>query len=116
MLAERAARESPDDPRVHSALGLIYAELDRKDEAIRAGERAVELYPVSKDALLGPMRIWDLALIYARIGEFDAALKQLEYLLSIQSSYSVSFFNLSPTLVTLHQLPGYERLVRLYEE
>ena len=54
VLLENAVADRPEDPRVHSALGLSYALLGRKDEAIREGERAVALWPVSKDALIGP--------------------------------------------------------------
>jgi serine/threonine protein kinase/tetratricopeptide (TPR) repeat protein len=114
VLAEKTALERPGDPRVYSALGLIYAGLDRKEEAIRAGERAVELYPVSKDALLGTNRVMDLVLTYAMVGEYDAALQKMEYLLSIPSMYSVAYFNLSPILEEVRKAPGYERLVRLY--
>ena len=48
---EKKAAERPDDPRFHAALGLAYAYLGRKEEAIREGNRAVSLCPVSKDAL-----------------------------------------------------------------
>jgi TolB-like protein/Flp pilus assembly protein TadD len=75
---ERDLAGSPDDHRMHSALGLAMAGLGRKDEAIREGKRGVELYPVSKDALIGPKRIADLAEIYLVAGETDAALDQLE--------------------------------------
>ena len=46
---------------LHGQLGIAYAGLGRKDEAIREGKRAVALLPVSEDALWGPRgrrRIW----------------------------------------------------------
>ena len=63
-LLEEAVVEMPEDPRVHSALGLSYALLGRKDEAIREGELAVALWPISKAALKGPQFVKNLAMIY----------------------------------------------------
>ncbi|UCF04539.1 MAG: protein kinase [bacterium] len=114
ITAEAAARERPEDPRVHSALGWIYAGLGRKEEAIRAGERAVELYPVTKDSLLGTTRLMDLVVTYAMVGELDAALERMELLLSIPSLYSITYFNISPILEEVREHLEYERLVRLY--
>ncbi len=51
----------PDDFRLHSSLGLALAGLGRKNEAISAGRRAVELQPVSRDAYIGPDHIEILA-------------------------------------------------------
>ncbi len=42
---EHKATELPDDSRVHSSLGLAYAGLGRKDDAIREGKLGVELLP-----------------------------------------------------------------------
>jgi len=77
--------EIPADPRYHSALGIAYASLGRKEEAIKEGLMAVELLPVSKDAMYGLGHLQDLAIIYTKSGEFDLALDILEELLSIPS-------------------------------
>ena len=58
---ERTAREQPDYAQGLTVLGLIDAGLGRKDDAIREGRRAVELVPVSKDALDGTDFILNLA-------------------------------------------------------
>ena len=73
--------ESPGDPRVRSLLGMVYARLGRKDDAIREGKKGVDLCPISKDALDGPRRLKELAEIYVVVGEYDAALDEIEYLL-----------------------------------
>jgi TolB-like protein/Flp pilus assembly protein TadD len=107
---ESKLRESPDDPRLHVSLGLAYAGLGRKDEAIREGERAVELQPVSKDAVFGPGLVLDLALIYAKTGEPDAALDQIEYLLSIPAQFSVHLLRLDPRWRVLNDHPRYRAI------
>src|SRR5262249_8393346 len=52
-------------------LGLIDAGLGRKEEALREGRRAVQLLPVEKDAINGPLMIEYLAMIAAWVGDKD---------------------------------------------
>ncbi len=85
-ILEDAVREHPGDPRYQAALGLTYAYLGRKEEALQAGQRAVDIYPISKDAAFGPLYILNLARINTVVGEYNRAIGQLEYLLSIPSA------------------------------
>jgi TolB-like protein/Tfp pilus assembly protein PilF len=78
---ENAVNEAPSSADRHANLGLLYAFMGRKDDAIREGRRAVELKPESKDAFDGAIMNCYLALIYARVGERDLALPLLERLL-----------------------------------
>ncbi len=50
---ESKIEETPEDARFHSSLGIAYAGLGRKEDAIREGKLAVELFPVTKDAMKG---------------------------------------------------------------
>ena len=59
-------KEAPSSAERHANLGLCYAFMGRKEEAIREGRRAVELKPESKDAYDGAIMNCFLALIYAR--------------------------------------------------
>ena len=78
---EAAAKESPMIAECHANLGLCYAFMGRKEDALREGRRAVELKPESKDAYDGAIMSSFLALIYARVGEADLAFPLLERLL-----------------------------------
>lgn len=78
---EEAVTEAPNVAERHANLGLCYAFLGRKDEAIREGRRAVELKPEAKDAYDGALMNCYLALIYARLGEKDLAIPLIERLL-----------------------------------
>ena len=51
---EAAVQQAPENGLLHANLGLLYSFMDRKEEAIREGRRAVELQPDSKDAVNGP--------------------------------------------------------------
>ncbi len=114
VILEGAAAERPDDHRIHSSLGLVYAGLGRRDDAIREGKLGVDLLPISKDALTGPDRLDDLTIIYIMVGEYDAALDQIEYLLSIPSYISISWLRLDPEYDPLRKLPRFQRLLEKY--
>jgi serine/threonine-protein kinase len=75
--------EMPESPDRHAQLGLICAYLGRKEEAIAEGERAVELLPISKDAVDGPGMVLASAEIYARVGEQDKAVALLEKMMTV---------------------------------
>ncbi len=115
---EKAVQIHHGDPRFHAALGLAYAYLGRKNESIQEGTRAVNLYPVSKDAALGPVYILNLARIYYITGEYDLAIDQLEYLLSIPSCeflwqlVSIPLLQIDPQWDNLRDYPRFQRLLK----
>lgn len=78
---ESAVQQASRNGLRRANLGLLYAFIGRKEDAIREGQRAVELEPDSKDALLGPWMRGFLAMIYVRTGELDRALPLLERVL-----------------------------------
>jgi len=104
---------SPDDPRLYSAIGIAYAGLGLKEEAIKAGKKAVELMPISKEAYRGAARTEDLARIYVMVGEYDAALDQIKLLLSVPSRLSVKLLLLDPTWKPLWNLPGFKKITNI---
>jgi TolB-like protein/Tfp pilus assembly protein PilF len=78
---EKAAGESSQSAASHANLGLCYAFMGRREEAITEGRRATELKPETKDATDGVLMSCYLALIYARLGEKDLAFPLIERLL-----------------------------------
>jgi TolB-like protein/class 3 adenylate cyclase/Flp pilus assembly protein TadD len=108
---EKTTREQPDYAQGLTILGLIDAGLGRKDDAIREGRRAVELVPVSKDAIDGTDLILNLAVIYARTGEKDLALKQLAEAAQLPSSLNYGSLRLHPDWDTLRNDPRFEKIV-----
>jgi tetratricopeptide (TPR) repeat protein len=77
---EDNVRDHPDTANHHSALGILYAYMGRKEDAIREARRAVELAPEKTDALNGVQRACDLTLVYALTGEADQAVTLIERL------------------------------------
>jgi tetratricopeptide (TPR) repeat protein len=115
LALERASLD-PENSRIHARLGLLYANVGRKTDAIREGLTAVDLLPPSKDALRGPARVAGLALIYARVGDLDSAIDQLEYLLSIPSIVTVGQLRNHPKWDPLRDHPRFQALLEEYGE
>jgi hypothetical protein len=72
--------------------------------------------PVSRDALSGACRIQDLAQIYTVVGDQEAALEQIEYLLSIPSGISVPLLSISPEWDLLRDNPEFQRLLTEFSQ
>jgi TolB-like protein/Flp pilus assembly protein TadD len=104
----------PNDPRIYSSLGIAYALAGQKEQAIQAGEKAVELLPVSKDAWRGHLRQIDLAIIYCLTGEYDQALKKLDYLLSLPGELTVASIGADRYFDPLRGMPVYDVMLKKY--
>lgn len=83
---EDLARKVPDDHRIHSYLGLIYACLGWREAALGETDYALALCPESKDAIEGTYPIKAAVLVYAQLGEVDAALPLIEHLLAVPTT------------------------------
>ncbi|PYL80764.1 MAG: hypothetical protein DMF23_15660 [Verrucomicrobia bacterium] len=88
--------DQPDYAEALCVLGMADAALGNKEDAIREGRRAVELTPVSKNAIAGPSLIECLALIDAWTGEKDLALHQLAVAVSTPGFLSYGELRLHP--------------------
>jgi serine/threonine-protein kinase len=108
---EKMLRDQPDYAEAICALGVIDAGLGNKEDAIREGRRAVELMPVSKNAIEGPLLIKYLALIYAWTGEKDRAFEQLDKAAKLPSYLSYGQLRLHPIWDPLRSDPRFEKIV-----
>ncbi len=105
-----------DDFSVHICLGMAYAGLGRRDDAVREGRLAVELNSISIDAAEAPYTLMMLAEIYVMVADNDAAIDELEHLLSIPSKISVPMLRLAPRWDPLRDHPRFQRLLEKYAE
>ena len=107
----KLVREQPAYAEGLCALGMADAALGRKENAIREGRRAVELLPVAKDAIIGPLLMQNLALIYAWTGEKDLALEQLSTVIKVPSLLSYGQLHLHPHWDPLRGDPRFDKIV-----
>jgi tetratricopeptide (TPR) repeat protein len=111
-ILEALSRARPNDPELHSDLGYAYAGLGRREDAMREGQRAVELVPPSKDTWYGVDMVRNLAVVYATIGAADSAVKQLRFLLTVPSWISVPGLRADPTWDPIRRDPGFRALLK----
>jgi TolB-like protein/Flp pilus assembly protein TadD len=114
LVSEQSLRDAPDDPRRHAQRGFILAALNRKQEAIAEGKRAVELLPESQDAFDGPRATGALAQIYANTGEPDEAFRLIDHLLGIPSDLTIPMLKLDPVWDPLRKDPRFQALIDKY--
>jgi len=111
LAVEPLLRVSPQDGVRHAVLGLALAYLGQKAAAIREGQRAVALLPISRDALQGAYIQHQLLRIYILAAEPEKALDQLEPLLKIPNYLSPGWLKIDPSFAPLRGNPRFERLV-----
>ena len=80
----------PDNPAAMSLYGLALAGVGDKEQALKMAQRAVELLPISQDAIDAPYYPAMLADVDIRIGHDDDAVKLLRELLSIPAGRVIS--------------------------
>ena len=101
----------PSDARLHGARGIALAGLGRREDAIVAGHRAVELERPDRNLLDGPYRLLELAEIHVKLGEHAAALDDLELIFSRPTwLLSVKQLHIDPRFAPLRGQPRFDSL------
>jgi tetratricopeptide (TPR) repeat protein len=103
--------QRPDDAKAQIILAEIEARLGRNKEAIAAGERALSLRPVSKDAVDGPNIMCRLAGVYVRAGDVDRALDLLEVAVGLPGALNFGALTLEETWDPLRGNPRFDAIV-----
>ena len=107
----RKVEAQPEFAQGLSALGMVDAALGDKENAIREGQSAVELLPPSKDAVVGPLLLANLAVIYAWTGENAAALQELKTVTGMPSYLSYGLLLRHPNWAPLRDEPGFQEIL-----
>jgi tetratricopeptide (TPR) repeat protein len=103
-------RQQPDYAEALCVLGLVDAALGKNTEAIKEGRRAVELCPLTKDAVEGALLIDYLAVIYTWTGEKDLALQQLEVAARIPNGWTYGDLRADPYWDSLRGDKRFEKI------
>jgi hypothetical protein len=80
----------------HTSLGIAYAGLGRKEAAIQEGKAG---------------NLESLARIYARVGEYDKAIRLIEDLMSKPTGLGIGALRLDPAWIPLRNYPRFRALL-----
>ncbi|NIQ99410.1 MAG: hypothetical protein GTN78_04315 [Gemmatimonadales bacterium] len=67
--------------------------------------------PISKDAFYGSAPPAHLAQIYAMVGDHDAAIDEIQFLLRVPGRLSVPLLRIDPAWDALREHPRFQRLL-----
>src|SRR5438094_1773636 len=98
---EKLVTDSPQDGTRRAQLGLVYAFLGRKEDALREGKQAMELKPITDDVIEGAVVEAFYALICARLGMNDETISRIEHLL--KTPFAIDYDDASISLSDLRQ-------------
>ena len=117
---EIAEAEAGLDPfgqraRAYANRGIANALSGRRDEAVRDARRALELLPISQDAVDAPQ--WHIQTVTAFLlaGDYDAAFRLLDALASVPSPLSAASLRLNPVYDSIRDDPRYAGLLEKLE-
>jgi tetratricopeptide (TPR) repeat protein len=96
-MALASLEKRPDNAEALTELAVADAALGRKDEARDEARRAVEILPITKDAVAGPMVAAMRAEVFAWVGDREAALNLLNELVEVPFGPSYGDLKLDPT-------------------
>jgi len=125
-MLETMIREEPQTPRLHSDLGLAYAELGNAENAIREANLGVELALARNDRWSDYGRVRTRAEVYAILGMPDSAIADLELLFSTLSAAPetgryidpvayVPLMRIDPIWDPIRDHPGFQELLVRYD-
>jgi serine/threonine-protein kinase len=105
------ARDLYWDAFRHQLLSQAYLRLGVTAKAVRAAEHAVQVFPLSQAAHEATIPMIQLARTYTLAGDHEAALDQLEKLLTVPSPISRRGLEVDPYWQPLRKNPRFERLL-----
>jgi DNA-binding winged helix-turn-helix (wHTH) protein/TolB-like protein/Tfp pilus assembly protein PilF len=99
------------DHQHEAALALAAAGLGDRAEAVEHAARVLELLPVTKDAAEGPLYLYLMAQVHARVGDHATAFRLLDQMFSVPGFYNVVWVQRDPGFAPLRRQPSFESAV-----
>ena len=101
----------PGNALALSQLAVVDALLGQKEAAVAAAKRAIEMLPISKDALDGPGIEMNLAVVYAWTNEADLAFEKLGPLTKMPFGIFYGQLKRDPYWEPLRKDPRFDKLL-----
>jgi TolB-like protein/predicted Zn-dependent protease len=111
QLLSRKVAAAPANAALLSSAAVVDALLGHKENAISEAKRAVEMLPISKDAIDGPNISINLALVYAWTDEADLAFQHLNALVKVPYGLFYNYVKLAPYFDPLRKDPRFDKLL-----
>jgi hypothetical protein len=89
----------------------VDALLGHKEDAISEAKRAIEMLPISKDAVDGPGMMANLVVVYAWTNELDLAFKILSPLTKVPYGVFYGQLKRDPLLGPIRKDPRFDKLL-----
>ncbi len=110
-ILERALKSSPDNAALHGSLGVAYAYLGRRDDAIREATTATRLNPIGQDALRGPLTERSLLEVHLLLGNVDESIDIIRRQLSVPTNMSVRSIAVDPHFDSIRSDPRFKAII-----
>lgn len=109
--AQRQQLTAPADHQKEAALALAEAGLGHAAEAVEHARRTVELLPITKDAAEGPVYLYLMAQVHARVGDHATAFTMLDQMFSVPGFYNELWVQRDPGFASLQRHPSFKAAV-----
>ena len=118
--ALEALQQVSESPAVVYARAMAQAGLGQKTAALASARRLMALLPASRDAFIGPMGEFYLAVIQAKVGDKSRAITTLKHLLTmppgsaVSASLTPALLRIDPNWDSLRGDPAFQALLKKY--
>jgi DNA-binding SARP family transcriptional activator/TolB-like protein len=110
VLQEKVRLNPNGDPFYHAMLGFAFAGLERSEDAVREGERAIALLPYPEGDAESALMPANLARIHVLLGHRTQAIGALTTVLSRPGPLSPAWLRVDPLWDPLRSSPDFQRL------
>jgi tetratricopeptide (TPR) repeat protein len=108
---DQKVQKAPENASLLSQLSVVDALLNNKEVAISEAKRAIELSPISKDAVDGRSVEVNLVVVYAWTNELSVAFEKLSSLTKVPNGIFYGQLKRDPYWEPLRQDPRYDKLL-----
>ena len=104
-------QKKPDEAMALALRAVSIAGLGRKEEAVHEARHAMEIWPPTRDRGKANEVAEQAAIVYAWTGDYDAAIRQLQAIVSLPHSVEPGDLKLNPRWDDLRKDPRFDKII-----